>query len=35
MTIKPHILQSDNGGEFKNYDNIHWLEENDIQPVMD
>ena len=34
MTIKPHILQSDNGGEFKNYDNIHWLKENDIQPVF-
>ena len=34
MTIKPHLLQSDNGREFKNYDSIAWLKENNIKPVF-
>lgn len=33
MTIKPHILQSDNGGEFKNYDTKAWLRDQNIKPV--
>jgi hypothetical protein len=33
MTIKPHILQSDNGGEFKNYDTKAWLREQNIKPI--
>jgi transposase InsO family protein len=33
MTIKPHILQSDNGGEFKNYQTKAWLKDNNIKPV--
>ena len=33
MTITPHILQSDNGGEFKNYDTKAWLRDQHIKPV--
>ena len=34
MTIKPHIIQSDNGSEFKNYYTINWYKENDIQHIF-
>ena len=34
MTIKPHIIQSDNGREFKNYNTINWYKENDIQYIF-
>ena len=34
MTIKPHILQSDNGTEFKNYDTKAWLKELNIKPIF-
>jgi transposase InsO family protein len=34
MTIKPHIIQSDNGSEFKNYYTINWYKENDIQYIF-
>ena len=30
----PRLLQSDNGREFKNYDNINWLKENNCKPVF-
>ena len=34
MTIKPHIIQSDNGSEFKNYYTIDWYKENDIKHIF-
>ena len=34
MTITPHILQSDNGTEFKNYDTKAWLKEQHIKPIF-
>jgi hypothetical protein len=34
MTIKPHIIQSDNGSEFKNYYTINWYKENDIEYIF-
>ena len=34
MTIKPHIIQSDNGSEFKNYYTINWYKENDIKHIF-
>ena len=34
MTIKPHIVQSDNGREFKNYKTIQWYKDNDIQYIF-
>ena len=34
MTITPHILQSDNGREFKNYNSINWLKEQNIKPIF-
>ena len=33
MTIFPHIIQSDNGKEFKNYATINWYKENNIQYI--
>jgi hypothetical protein len=33
MTITPHIIQSDNGGEFKNHNTKAWLKEQNIKPV--
>ena len=34
ITFKPHIVQSDNGGEFKNYETIHWYKENGIKYIF-
>ena len=34
MGITPHIIQSDNGGEFKNYYTINWYKENNIQYIF-
>jgi hypothetical protein len=34
MTFTPHILQSDNGSEFKNYESIAWLKEQKIKPIF-
>jgi hypothetical protein len=34
MTITPHILQSDNGAEFKNYETKAWLRDQNIKPVF-
>ena len=34
MTIKPHIIQSDNGSEFKNYYTINWYKQNGIQHIF-
>ena len=34
MTIKPHIIQSDNGSEFKNYNTIDWYKENNIKHIF-
>lgn len=34
MTIKPHIIQSDNGSEFKNYYTINWYKEQNIQYIF-
>ena len=34
MTIKPHIIQSDNGAEFKNYNTIAWYKENNINYML-
>ena len=34
MTINPHIIQSNNGTEFKNYNSIDWYEENKIKFIF-
>ena len=34
MKIKPHIIMSDNGGEFKNYYTINYYKENDIKYIF-
>ena len=34
MTIKPHIIQSDNGSEFKNYNTIDYYKENNIKYIF-
>jgi len=34
MGIFPHIVMSDNGKEFKNYNTINWYKENDIQYIF-
>ena len=34
MTINPHILQSNNGTEFRNYNKIPWYRENNIKYMI-
>ena len=34
MTFKPHIIQSNNGAEFKNFDTIAWYKENNITYIF-
>ena len=34
MTFKPHIVQSDDGTEFKNHDTIAWQKENNMKYIF-
>ena len=34
MTIQPHIIQSDNGAEFKNYNTIQYYKDNNIKYIF-
>ena len=34
MTIYPHIVQSDNGREFKNYNTINWYKDHNIEYIF-
>ena len=34
MPFKPHIVQSESGTEYKNYDTISWYKENNIKNIF-